>query len=274
MNYSQLNKTSSYLLAFCLLLLNLPASASEDKIGLPRMELGVSMFALRAPDYRGSSHSQNYLLPIPYIKFRSKRLLVDDGIQGLFLNSKDLILSISANASLPVDGDNPDREGMPNLDASIEIGPSLEYRLLKHQLGETWIEIPLRFGFTIDTQPESIGWVLNPKISWRKASQHLGEWKLRAAFGVLYSTELYHDYYYQVKPEQATTSRSVFDAEAGFSGSRTEFSFSRRYGQLWFGGFVRYDDLNNSVVEDSPLVSDSSNLMVGVALGWVFRDYY
>ena len=41
---------------------------------LPRLEVGVGMLALDSPDYRGSSESDTYLLPAPYIKYRGERL--------------------------------------------------------------------------------------------------------------------------------------------------------------------------------------------------------
>jgi hypothetical protein len=50
-----------------LLLVSANLTAQDE---LPRLELGAGLFALNAPDYRGSSASDTYLLPVPYIKYR------------------------------------------------------------------------------------------------------------------------------------------------------------------------------------------------------------
>lgn len=134
--------------------------------------------------------------------------------------------------------------------------------------------MPLRLAFTLDSDFEHIGQVFQPRLVWRKSARKLYQWKLRAAFGPIYATGELHDYYYTVETADALASRPAYDAGSGYSGVRGTFSYSRRYGQLWLGGFVRYDSLSGSVVEDSPLVSESSAWMAGLALGWVFSDSY
>ena len=56
----------------------------------------------------------------------------------------------------------------------------------------------------------------------------------------------------------------------GYSGYRSQFSYSKRIGSFWLGGFIRYDNLRGSVIDDSPLVSEKESWMGGVALAWVF----
>ena len=72
---------------------------------MPRIELGAGLVALNAPDYRGSSEDSNYLLPLPYIKYRGDRLRVDEGAQGVIFESADLLFTLSGNLSLPADDD-------------------------------------------------------------------------------------------------------------------------------------------------------------------------
>ena len=240
---------------------------------LPRLELGVSLGVLDIPNYRGSKNSSTLVIPLPYIKYRGDRLKVDEGIQGIFFDSKDLVVSISGNGTLPVDDDNPERLGMDELDATLEIGPSLDYRLTKG-IDQWWIELPLRLAFTLNSEFEHIGQVFQPRLVWRKPARRLYEWKLRAAFGPIYATGEFHDYYYRVNADEVLATRPAYNADAGFSGVRGTFSYSKRFGEFWLGGFVRYDSLSNSVVEDSPLVSDSSAWMAGIAVGWIFSDQY
>lgn len=261
------NKTPGILLAV-LLLASLDALAREDN--LPRFELGISLVGLNLPHYRGSAGSSNYLLPLPYLKYRGERFQIDDGIEGILTISENLILTISGNASAPVDEDSPERVGMEELKGSIEIGPSLDYRLYRARRSSLWLELPLRFAVTFESNPQSIGRVFHPRLAWDKPYLAKGDWKLRFAAGPMYASDEYHDYYYSVDPVDALAGRSVFQAEGGYSGIRADFTFSRRFDDILFGGFIRYDNLNGSVIENSSLVSDNSVWMFGLALTWVF----
>ena len=84
-----------------LLLLAGNAMAQEP---LPKLELGIGALAISIPDYRGSSDSSLYLLPIPYIKYRGDRVRVDDGAQGIFFESENLAVSLSSNLALAGNG--------------------------------------------------------------------------------------------------------------------------------------------------------------------------
>ena len=255
-----------------LLVLSLLASDAIAQQQLPRLELGAGLFALSTPNYRGSKESKSYLIPTPYIKYRGERLRVDEGAQGVIFDSETVLLTISANISLPVDDDTPEREGMEELEAIFEIGPSLNYRFYDLPDSSWWLDLPFRFAYTLDSEFENIGWVFQPRLSWRKPATRLGESKLRINFGPLFSDEEHHDYFYSVDITDALATRPAFQADGGFSGIRTEFTYSKRFGQYWLGGFVRYDNLKNSKIEDSPLVSDTDAWSAGIALSWVFLE--
>ena len=239
---------------------------------LPRLELGAGLFALDAPDYRGSAESSTYLLPIPYIKYRGDILRVDEGVQGVVFESPDWLFTLSADFSLPADDDTPEREGMDEIDAVFEIGPSLNYRFLALQDSGWWIDLPLRFVYAIDSKHDFIGQVFQPRLSWRKPANRLGEWKLHFLIGPVYSDAEHHAYFYSVDTGEATATRPAYDADGGFSGYRGEFTYSKRFGSYWLGGFIRYDNLRHAVIDDSPLVSETESWMGGVALAWVFHQ--
>ncbi len=257
-----------------LALLLASATAIADNHSLPKLELGASLSLLDIPNYRGSLNSTTYLFPLPYIKYRGEKLKVDEGVQNIFLDSKNLVLSLSGGGTLPVNEDNPERVGMEELDATLELGPSLDYRFARLGTGEWWLEFPLRLAFTFNSDFEHIGQIFQPRLAWRKPASRLQQWKLRAAFGPIYSSSEFHDYYYSVRSEDVLADRPVFQADSGYSGLRGTFSFSKRFDQLWIGGFIRYDSLSDAVVEDSPLVSEKDAWLAGLALGWVFSDSY
>lgn len=255
-----------------LALLLVAAGAAAEEAELPRLELGVGLVGLEAADYRGSRNESTYLFVAPYIKYRGDRVRVDEGVQGILFEQPDLRLSLSGNLSLPVDEDSPERAGMDELDAIIEIGPSIDYRF--RDLGDSawWIDLPLRFAYTVDGELESIGRVFQPRLSWRKPARALGDWKLRFNIGPVYSSEEHHEYFYSVAPADAIAGRPAYDADGGFSGLRAEFTWSRRIREYWIGGFLRYDSLRDAEIEDSPLVSETEAWMVGLGGAWVFYE--
>ncbi len=241
---------------------------------LPKLELGASLSLLDIPDYRGSRHSTTYLFPLPYIKYRGEQLKVDEGVQNVFLDSRNLMLSLSGSGTLPVNDTNPERIGMDELAATLELGPSLDYRFSQQNSSEWWLEFPLRLAFTFNSDLEHIGQVFQPRLAWRMPARHLYDWKLRAAIGPIFASSEFHDYYYSVDAVDAIATRPAYKADGGYSGFRGTFSYSKRYGQFWLGGFVRYDSLNHAVVEDSPLVSEKNAWLAGFAFGWIFLDSY
>ena len=254
------------------LLLLLFVGALQAKQPLPRLELGVGLLALDATDYPGSSNRSSYLLPIPYARYRGKRLRIDDGAQGVLLESSDLLITLSGDLSLPTDEDNPEREGMDDLEATFEVGPSLNYRFHAMQESAWWFDLPLRFAYTLDRDLDHIGEVIQPRLSWRKPEKQLGDWKFRFNTGPLFASAGYNEYFYSVGSDDATESRPEYDAEAGYSGWRSEFSSSKRIGIFRLGAFLRYNNLSNSVIEDSPLVSENDSWGAGIALVWVFHE--
>ncbi len=143
------------LISFFLLLTS--TNTLAGKHSLPSLELGASLTTLVIPNYRGSQNSTTYLFPLPYIKYRSKRLKVDEGIQSIFLDTRNLVLSLSGGGTLPVNEDNPERTGMRELAATIELGPSLDYRFATSGNSAWWLEFPLRLAFTFDSDFEHIG---------------------------------------------------------------------------------------------------------------------
>jgi len=96
-----------------------------------RASLGVGISALSLPDYRGSDESSLYAIPFPYLVYRGTFLKADrNGIRGTFFGSDRIELNLSLGASLPVSSDdNPARQGMPDLQPTVEFGPALDLNL-------------------------------------------------------------------------------------------------------------------------------------------------
>lgn len=262
---------ASGLLAFSLTLFSAPGLADHVP-GHAKLEWGPAVALISTPDYLGSRNSQTYLVPFPYIKYRGKILRIDDGVEARLLRKPDLVLSISGNGNLASPAKNDEREGMDKLDASVEFGPSLEYRLLDNTDNSLWFELPLRFAVTVGKNVAPIGKVITPRLAWRKPAIGKYDWKLRLAAGPIYADKDFLDHVYAVAPSEVTATRSAYSAQSGYNGFRIDFTYSRRIGKYWLGGFIRHDNLAGSVIEDSPLVSQTQNLTAGVSLAWVISE--
>ena len=259
---------------FTLLLVSLSTciNAEEPRIQIqPKWELGIGLGGLSIPHYRGSDQRADYIAPIPYFRYSGKRLQVDkEGGRFYFYNSENIKFDISTGFALPVDSDdNRARTGMSNLDAVIELGPRLQFSLYQSEDKNFRLRfaLPLREAYELG-ELTSIGWVFSPYLELRYFQSG---WETSAAAGPVWATEKYHDYFYQVDPQYVTSTRSQYNAQSGYSGSRLTLTMSKRFDQLFFGVFARYDDLQGASFIESPLVKQKDSFMIGIALSWVFK---
>ena len=252
-------------IAFCLLA---PAARAGD---LPRWELGLGLAGLSFPDYRGSDQQRGYLLPLPYVQYRGELFQIDrEGAHGKLIASERYRLELSVSAGPPArSGDNEARRGMPDIDPTVEFGPSLEIYLSPDR---AWsLRMPWRAVIATDlSHARGIGWVFAPNLNYE--TRYSSGWDFNAAAGPLYASEKYHDYYYEVLPAYATATRPAYDAPGGYSGSRMTLTASRRFPGFWVGAFARYDRLSGAAFEDSSLVKQKSSFMAGVGITWILAE--
>ncbi len=242
---------------------------------LPRWELGVGLGGLSMPDYRGADERHAYFLPLPYVIYRGDRVSIDrEGVRNKVLGLDRVKLFLSITAGIPVHSDrNQAREGMPDLDPTLEIGPSLEMDLWEGRGKEKLsLGLPLRAAIATNLAHfRNVGWVFAPNLDLKLPIFGPDEdGVLDFSLGPLYASNKYHDYYYAVDREFATAERPAYDAHGGYSGSRFTIGLSRRVGDIWFGAFARYDDLSGAVFADSPLVKDKRSLMLGGGIAYIF----
>lgn len=256
---------------WCLLLLPLVASA---EIELPRWEIGAGVAGFSHPDYRGARHVNYRAFPAPYLVYRGDRLQVKrDGLQLRLFGLDRLRLSISAAASLPGDDDASDspRAGMPELDPTFEIGPSLDIGLGGADAPWSWrFRVPVRVVLATDLrQFDRAGWVTNPHLNTRQDWQR-GDWNWRLStnLGALWATREHHAYFYEVDPAFATPQRPVYRASGGYSGARLSGSLSARRDRLRIGLGVVHDRLDGASFDDSPLVQTDSATLIGAWITW------
>ena len=251
-----------------------PAAARDE----PLWEAGMGVAVLDFPDYRGSSHSRGYVLPAPYLVYRGDFFKSDrSGARTTFFSDQNFDLHLSVGASLPVSSDrNPDREGMPTLRPSIELGPALDVTLWRSARERYKLDVrfPLRAAMTLESHPEYAGSQFSPHVNLDIHDPlDFSGWRLGLLAGPVFTDARYNKRFYEVAPEFATPSRPAYPAPGGgYGGTQFIAAFSKRYPKFWVGGFVRYDQLRGAVFESSPLVTSKSYVAGGIAISWIFSE--
>ncbi|MFO1351814.1 MAG: MipA/OmpV family protein [Gammaproteobacteria bacterium] len=257
------------ILSATLLSLALPAAAES------RWELGIGISGISFDDYLGSDERNNWVLPFPYVSYRSDWLDVSrEQVTGKIFTSDRVKFTVSLNGSLPIDSNNNKaRQGMPDLDPTGEIGPALQFTLFddRERHDRLTLELPVRASFASDFKHvKHIGWVASPNLYYeRDFALQGGPLTVDASFGPVFGDGDYHQYFYGVDPRFATAERPAFEADAGFGGWRLSLGVSHTRGNFWYGAFVRYFDLADAQFADSPLVKQDYSVIGGVAVAWI-----
>jgi len=236
-------------------------------------DLGIGLTGFHLPVYPGSSQTENYLLPYPYVRFKTKYLEMNERIRGFVYQSEKLRLNLSGDFGVPVDNEeNGLREGMPDLNLVLQIGPMLEVVLDggRFQSYESRIDLPLRVAIATDfDETENIGWIFEPRYSYEKMRARKNGWAYLLSAGLRYASKEYHAYYYDVDEQFANPGRPAYAADKGYGGAFVNIVGSWRQDNIIYGVFASYQNLNGAAYEDSPLMEQNSYVSVGG--GIIFR---
>lgn len=254
------------------LLLVAPVSASQ----VPLWEAGAGFAVIDFPHYRGSNERQSYLLPMPYVIYRGDFLKIDrQRVRGQLFHSDRVELDISVNGSVPV-SNNGARQGMPNLDPTFEIGPSLNFRLFQSETKQAQIDLrlPLRAVIGSDfSYLRSVGWIFQPLLNLdvQNAFDQTGL-NLGTAIGPIYTDRRYNQYFYGIPPQYSFSDRPAYSAHGGYGGTQFVIALTKRSPAYWTSGFMKLDTLRGAAFEQSPLVKTKQYATVGFAITWIFAE--
>jgi outer membrane protein len=259
-------------LAIWILSSHVYADNSSDK----KWELGLGVGDISGSDYRGSDEYHHFIAPIPYIIYHGKYLQSDsDGIRGNFFKSNRYEFTFSATGTLtPQPERNNARKNMPLLGSTLEIGPAFNINIT----GKTFhdglmLQVPIHAVIAINGDDSGYqGLLFQPQFIYQ---QQFTDWQFTQRLGVGFASEKYHDYYYAVDDKFVTPERSYFDSQGGYNGAFAQSAFSRpiRINNLdtKLAFFLRYDNLNNVVFDNSPLVKTNNVWRTGFAFIWVIQ---
>ena len=246
----------------------------------PLWELGLFNGMARLPHYRGSDEYKLYALPLPYLIYRGKIIQSDKyGIKGIFFKTKHLESSLSFYGNPPVGGDNRARKGMPDLDALFEIGPAIKWFFKDRGSPDSlYLLIALRgvssvnFDSGIDLAYQGLHGGVNLIYSNRSLfAQNNLEFDLNV--GIDFADYDFNSYFYDVSSNYVLPERGYYESDGGYAGFSVSASLQKKITQsLSLGGYSRWDNIDGAVFDDSPLVKQKNNFVIGCALIWKIAE--
>jgi outer membrane scaffolding protein for murein synthesis (MipA/OmpV family) len=259
-------------LAVVLLLSCLTAAHAQTEIR-PLWEAGAGFAGIDFPVYRGSNERKSYVLPVPYFVYNGEVLQVNrERVRGLIFKRDRIEMDLSVNGSVPARG-SAARQGMPDLDPTLELGPSLNFHLLYSEDKRNTFDIrmPLRAVLASNfSHVQHVGWLFQPQLNLDFRDINHNGWNIGLVGGPIYSDKHYHGYFYNVAPQYATPTRPAYTAPGGYAGNQFIFAINKRHDGYWTGAFMKWDNLNGAVFGDSPLVKSKEYFTIGFAVTWVF----
>ena len=251
-------------------------SALADDERRPLWEAGVLFGGACLPHYRGSDEYNYYVVPIPYVIYRGKRLrLSRHGLRGRLLWSEHFETALSVYGNPPVDDDNRARRGMPELDPIVEFGPLAKwYFTAKDAPDLLYLNAVARAVWAIEIHDDfGVDYVgVHGGIHLRYRNRTFFEktkWQFGLNAGIDISDRGYNGYFYDVAREYVTDDRPAFHSRGGYSGFWTSATVTKRLSPRFsVGSFVRWEGLWGAVTEESQLVKRDNQFVGGAALVW------
>lgn len=214
----------------------------------PLWEIGIGAFGLVAPDYPASGESAFNGLALPYGIYRGEVLRVDDedGARVVPVETQAYELSLSAGAAFGARSEGRGvREGMPDLDPLIELGPQVIFRGPgfgpETRRGRIDLALQARVVASLDVDTGSVayrGLVVEPELAARWPDALGAGTELRASVGPVFATEALQAYFYDVRPRFVRAGRPAYEAQGGYLGTDLVVSLSYDLTQRFtaFGG--------------------------------------
>lgn len=239
----------------------------------PLWELCVAAGGLYSPDYPAADNNSLHGLALPYVIYRGDLLrLGEDSIaKGIFIDNEYTELNVSLAASFNANSnDNNARRGMPNLDYLFEIGPQLKIKLGELFGGKTEFQLPVRAVFSTDFgRVDHRGYLVNPRLFYERHNIFNSSIDMDSSIGSSFATKKLHEYFYRVEPQYVTATRTAYEADGGYLGSKItlllSYDITNRV-RAYVGGQLGY--YGGAENEDSPLFRQKVNSSVYVGFTW------
>ena len=248
-------------------------------------EVGVVGGELYLPDYPAAGQKHAKWIAAPYVIYRGKILRADrEGARARLVRGRWADIEMSFSGSFATHSqDNAARQGMPDLDYMVEMGPRLSLLLyawgdpanVTSSAGTLRLYLPARAVFSSDlTNLKSRGFTYSPALYTQVEPFFKPGWIGLLAVTSRFGNRTYTAYFYDVAPGFAQPDRPAYDARAGYIGSDLFAGVVIPIGKRWrlfTGGQFYYDEGSANIT--SPLFKRRSDYSVGLGLSYaLFRS--
>jgi len=246
-----------------------PAAAPTE--GRPLWEAGVAVLGANGPDYPAAGTRRTRGIVAPIVIYRGAWIKSDDdGVRSEVLKQGNLQIDLSASAGFNARS-NGARQGMPDLDYMLQLGPQAVYRVPLD--GGQQVSAHLKARGVVSTDWRNVngrGWVVEQEFRWVRRGWPDAASQVIAGAQFFWASEKLHDYFYQVDPTQATAARPAYDARPGYFGSALRTGYARRITPTLTATAGLTVSLHGGAANsNSPLFQKSTNTSVLLALVWV-----
>ena len=220
--------------------------------------LGVAL--VNTGRFVGSDERVTLPLPLVYFDYNDRLYWSITSVGAWLVRSDDrkFRLGLLAKARGAIDGDDTPYTGIADRDASVDAGLNLTWRIQGLILGAAWLADALgrSHGQTVSLRL-SLPIKLNDR--WTTTPSVNAEWMDHQLV----------DYYYGVTPAETGGGAPLYTGSAA-TNLRAGWSLSFRINRNWrvLGG-LSYTRLGAGIA-DSPLVSESDNLLAYAGFTWTF----
>ena len=265
-----------------LLVMQAPVSGTEtgkpaEKDAIPLWEVKLMVAGFRIRHYRGSDEYETYTVPVPYFEYRGENFRTDrEGLHGIFYRSDHFETNLSAFGNPPVEKENKARKDMVELDLLVELGPAVKWYPTGRKANESlYFQATARGVMSVNlpnslkTAYQGIHGALS-MVYYDKRLFGSPAWEGKATLGLDITDDRYNAYFYDVTENDALPERPVYQAGGGYGGMYLSGRLVRNLtDRLSISGYVRWENINGAVFEESPLVKTDNNVTVGAILTWI-----
>ena len=189
------------------------AAAPQDDFKLvekPRFEAGIGLGYFQGYDYPGSDDPNTAGLVLPFFIYRSEvfRFFDGGGVGAVAIEEPRVKLELSLGGALNAESEgNNAREGLPDLDLLLELGPQLTVRLLDRALsggGRVRLSWDSKVRAVVSTDFKSIeatGFVFASGFSFKRESLLSDKVDFISNLDVTFADKRFNDYLYTVDPQ-------------------------------------------------------------------------
>ncbi len=256
---------ASWFVLFFVFFACLPDVSSAASLAPSRWGLGLGTGWLS--DYPGAAQGRIRFLPFPV--YRGSILRVDriSGVSGDVYHDSKLDFSWNFIFQFPTNSASiPAREGMPNLDWMLSLGPQMKYYFYRSAHHKTFFRFPVRFNTctNFSTRTQFCGVAFNPGFRHSMWYPSVGEFTFRwEAFS---HTSEFQKYFYEVESKYATATRSAYHARAGFLGFVYGVSHALPFEGWTLSSSANIYDYSLAINQKSPLFVHKTNYAFFVAV--------